>query len=186
MAKKRKSSNPARDAANVIVDALAPLEEAERQAAVNAALTLLNMASIGGVTARIVGSSQPPSATAESRTLGSGRAKSLVELVQEKAPASNPQFIAVFAYYRERHEGISRFSPASLKEYFAKAKQPKPQNYARDFREAVRNAWIHEDGEESYITSKGLESVESGFGGKRNPRGRLVKRKKKKPSKASA
>jgi hypothetical protein len=43
------------------------------------------------------------------------------------------------------------------------AKEPPPKNYPRDFNETVRRGWIHEDGTESYITSKGIEAVEAGF-----------------------
>lgn len=64
-------------------------------------------------------------------------------------------------------EGIQRFSREDLRGYFAKAKQPPPTNYDRDFVEAGKRGWIHEDGGESYVTSKGIESVESGFAGER-------------------
>jgi hypothetical protein len=47
------------------------------------------------------------------------------------------------------------------------AKEKPPRNYDRDFVEAVKKGWIHEDGAESYITSKGIEAVESGFAGER-------------------
>jgi hypothetical protein len=103
-----------------------------------------------------------------------------VELIDEKKPATNPQRIALFAYYRERSEGLTRFAKDDLKPYFAKAKQPSPQNYDRDFRHAVQNGWIFEDGADSYLTSKGLEAVEAGFEGKGAPRGSGAKRRTKK------
>ena len=46
---------------------------------------------------------------------------------------------------------------------FGKAKEPPPANYDRDFAAAVGEGWIHEDGAESYLTSKGLEAVEAGL-----------------------
>jgi hypothetical protein len=97
-----------------------------------------------------------------------------VELVQQKQPATNPQRIAVFAYFREKIEGLQRFAKDDLKVYFSKAKQPPPQNFDRDFRKAVAVGWIYEDGADSYLTSKGLEAVEAGFDGKGLPRGKAV------------
>src|SRR3972149_6603262 len=97
------------------------------------------------------------------------RPKSLVELIQEKNPTTHPQRIALFAYYREKYEGLSRFGRPDLEPYFAKAKLSPPGNYARDFVDAVKRGWIHEDGEESYLTSKGIEVVEAGFAGAERP-----------------
>jgi hypothetical protein len=97
----------------------------------------------------------------------SSRPISLVELINEKKPGTNAQHIALFAYYREKSEGISRFERDDLKPYFAKAKKPPPTNYDRDFVEAVRKGWIHEDRADSYLTSRGVEAVESGFEGER-------------------
>ncbi len=102
----------------------------------------------------------------------SSRPVGLTELVREKSPGTNAQRIVLFAYYREKHEGISRFSSDDLKEYFGKAREHPPQNYSRDFREAVKRGWIHEDDSDSYITSKGIEAVEAGFTGERRYRGR--------------
>ena len=97
----------------------------------------------------------------------SSRPISLVELVNDKKPGTNSQRIALFAYYREKSEGLSRFARDDLKPYFGKAKQPPASNYDRDFVEAVRKGWIHEDGADSYLTTKGVEAVESGFEGER-------------------
>jgi hypothetical protein len=94
---------------------------------------------------------------------GPARPTGLVEIVNEKNPSTNSERIAVFAYYREKVEGLSRFSRGDLKPYFAKAKLPPAGNYDRDFGDAARRGWIHEDGSESYLTSKGIEAIESGF-----------------------
>ena len=107
----------------------------------------------------------------------SGRAESprpvgLTELVREKSPGTNVQRIVLFAYYREKNEGSSRFSRDDLKEYFGRAREHPPKNYTRDFHEAVKKGWIHEDGSDSYITSKGVEAIEAGFTGERRYRGR--------------
>jgi hypothetical protein len=90
-----------------------------------------------------------------------------LEVIQQKTPATNPQRIAVFAYYREKVEGLSRFAKEDIRPYFAKAKQHPPKNFDRDYQQAVKQGWIYDDDAESYLTSKGLEAVEAGFGGKR-------------------
>jgi hypothetical protein len=100
-----------------------------------------------------------------------------VELVNEKRPGTNPQRLALFAYYREKSEGSSRFSRDALRPYFAKARIPPPSNFDRDFGESVKRGWIHEDGDESYLTSRGLEAVEAGFQGE--PKGARMPRKAK-------
>ncbi len=112
-----------------------------------------------------IGSTQAASlhhAPAETRTTSS-RPFSIRELMQDKNPGTNMERIALFAYYREKYEGTSRFSRGDLEKYFAKARENPPKNYDRDFNNTVLKGWIHEDGEESYITSKGLEAVESAF-----------------------
>ncbi|HMF45709.1 MAG TPA: hypothetical protein VKE29_03470 [Candidatus Udaeobacter sp.] len=100
-----------------------------------------------------------------------------VELIQQKQPTTNAQKIALFAYYREKVEGLARFSRGDLESYFAKAKQPPPGNYGRDFQQAVSLGWIYEDGADSYLTTKGLEAVEAGFAGKAQPRGAAIKKR---------
>ena len=109
----------------------------------------------------------------------------LVELVQERQPGTNAQRIAVFALYRERAEGRPRFSRHDLEGYFAEARIPPPANYDRDFNKAVEQGWIHEDGEQSYLTTKGIEAVEAGFGGRRaSPKSTSTKSTRKKPQTA--
>jgi hypothetical protein len=105
--------------------------------------------------------------------------------VQEKQPATNPQRLAVFAYFRERSEGLSRFAKDDLKSYFPKAKIPLPQNLDRDYGQAVKLGWIYDDGADSYLTSKGLEAVEAGFEGKGLPRGKAAPKKTRGKKKAS-
>lgn len=92
-----------------------------------------------------------------------GTPVSIVELVLEKSPSTNAQRIATFAYYREKYLGLSRFSRADLKTYFSKAKLSPGRNYDRDFGDAARKGWIHEDGTDSYLTTKGIEAIEKGF-----------------------
>lgn len=98
----------------------------------------------------------------------------------DKQPVTNAQRLALFAFYRERMENLPRFARNDLELYFAKAKEPKPGNFDRDFTNAVKEGWIHEDGSDSYLTSRGVEAVEAGFGGKGKPRGFAVKKSKAK------
>jgi hypothetical protein len=91
----------------------------------------------------------------------------LTELTNEKKPGTNPQRIALFAYYRDKIEGQPRFGRDDLRPYFAKAKIRPAANYDRDFVETVRKGWIHEEGSESYLTTKGIEAIESDFEGER-------------------
>ena len=86
------------------------------------------------------------------RAAATDRPKSIVELMQEKQPKSNPQKVALFAYYRERVEGLARFAKSDLKGYFASAKEKPAANYDRDFSHAVKLGWIHEDGADSSST----------------------------------
>jgi hypothetical protein len=123
---------------------------------------------------RLIAGSTQASQTATPATTGqpanlsmsATRPVSPVELIQQKQPSTNAQRVAVFAYHRERNEGKGRFSRADLRDYFAKARLVPPKNYDRDFMTAVELGYIYEDGADSYLTSKGMEAVEQGFGGK--------------------
>ena len=117
----------------------------------------------------------------------SARPLSIVELLQEKEPSTGAERIALFAYYREKYEGLNRFSRGDLQPCFAKAHLKPPANYNRDFVAAVKKGWLHEDNGESYITTKGIEAVEAGFPADRAP-GRTVKgtTRTKKPRSKSA
>lgn len=110
---------------------------------------------------------------------------SLVELLKEKSPVTNPQRIAVFAYYKEQYEGLEKFSKADILPMFAVAKLAKPANFDRDFSRAVSEGWIHEEGSESYLTSSGEGVVNDGFGGKAKARGRGASKSKKSKTKGN-
>lgn len=155
-------------AVRAILDTLERVPDGDRMRALSAVQALLGTGPMttGAIPVASAPVRQP--ATAPPRPL------SIVELMKDKNPATNTQKIALFAYYRERVEGLPRFSREDLKGYFAVAKEPPPGNYDRDFTAAVKQGWIHEDGSESYVTSRGLETVEAGFGGKGAPRGRNV------------
>jgi hypothetical protein len=168
------------DAVQLVYEALEPFDDQGRRRIVESAASLLGMR-LGGLapephaksaSTSIVGAPSMAS-TAASRPL------SPMELIQEKQPTTNAQKIALFAYYREKVEGLSRFSRDDLAGYFGKARQPPPGNFNRDFQAAVNLGWIYEDGDDSYLTTKGLETVEAGFAGKAQPRGRAVSGTKK-------
>jgi hypothetical protein len=147
--------------------ALKDLDTETRARVLQAALALLGT-DAAGLGSRLTSISQAERIVAESAKPQSARPLSLVEFVQDKNPGTNAQRIALFAYYRERYEGVSRFGREDLKNYFQKARLPPPGNYDRDFVTAVQAGWLHEDGNQSYITSRGLEAVESGFVGERS------------------
>jgi hypothetical protein len=111
----------------------------------------------------------------------SGRRVSLTELYKEKGPATHPQRLAVFAYFRHKHEGKQTFARADLKGYYAKVQATPPgSNFDREFKNAVKLAYFYEDGANSYLTDTGTMAVEAGFGGKREKRADAGKKRKPK------
>jgi len=156
------------EAVQAVYEALEPFDDTSRQRILISATSLLGghlTPPVAAVPQAVPQQSKAPQPVAGERPL------SPIELIQSKGAVTNVQKLAVFAYYRERVEGSSRFAKEDLLPYFAKAKQPPPGNYDRDFRQAVTAGWIYEDGADSYLTSKGLEAVEAGFGGKGQKRG---------------
>ena len=181
------------DAMQQVYAALEPFDDQARHRILESAMSLLGMRASGSAitAARTHGESLTPVHEPSQHTThpqppasGAPRPVSPIELIQQKGASTNPQKIAVFAYYREKIEGIHRFSRDDLGGYFAKAKERPPENYDRDFRKAVRLGWIYEDGTESYLTSKGLEAVEAGFANKGQPRGTAAKAPKARRGKA--
>jgi hypothetical protein len=167
-----KKRDPEFEALQSVHAALKPLAAEERTRVLTSVYALLGIRGPDPTPAAAPPSRPAAPSTADAPAAGipsrsQARPLSINELVQEKSPGTNAQRIALFAYYRDKHEGISRFTRDDLKAYFAKAKEQPPRNYDRDFVEAVKRGWIHEDGAESYVTSKGIEVVESGFAGER-------------------
>lgn len=166
------------DAAKVVLSALEPLQPDERERVLQAARALYGSGSLSpaaagptppGTRARsaIGPAALPAGIDPESGSLPSAepaaKRLSLVEFLGAANPATNPQRIAAFAYYREHVEGKTRFARGDLTQYFAASKQALPQNYDRDFTKAIRTGWIHEDGPNSYITGAGEEAVKGQF-----------------------
>jgi len=149
------------DAVHAALKGLSPADRAKVLAAVAALIDIPageKGTLSGGQQSRPVRKMSP-----EASLPASSRPVSLIELVQDKQPSTKPQFIALFAYYREKYESEPRFARGDLEGYFAKARQTPPSNFDRDFAETVRRGWIHEEGADSYVTSRGIEAVEGGF-----------------------
>jgi hypothetical protein len=182
-----KQSSPV-DAVRAIFEALEPLDEATRARAISSAMSLLGMEAAASLATPVQQRVPAGQATETDTALGVTprleRPKSLIELIQEKTPVTNPQRIALFAFYRERVQGLPRFSRRDLEGYFADARLPPPANYDRDFNTALQQGWIHEADDQSYITTKGIEAVEAGFAGKRTPTPRTGSRRR--PKKTAA
>lgn len=147
-------------AVQTVYKSLEPLKPDERERVLASVRALLGLAPSATVPAA-PSATRPPHA--EPPQTAVVRLKSLVELMQEKRPRSNPEKIALFAYYRERYERQPRFARGDLLGYFSKARESPPANFDRDFATGVKYGWIHEDGAESFLTSKGLEVVEARF-----------------------
>ena len=154
-----KSRDPSIVALEAVYAALKDLDAVERKKVISSVSTLLNIEGLPVQTQLI----QPPGKGERQPS----RPLSLVELIQDKKPGTNAQRIALFAYYREKYQNLPRFGRDDLKSYFATGKETPAANYDRDFVEAIRKGWIHEDGADSYLTSKGIEAIESGFEGER-------------------
>jgi hypothetical protein len=177
-----KKRDPHIVALEVVHAALKDLDPADRTRVLSSVLTLLEIEGLPVVGQGVQLSVQADRYIAPT----SGRPISLVELIQDKRPGTNAQRITLFAYYREKYENLPRFERDDLKPYFAKARQAPAANYDRDFVEAVKRGWIHEDGAESYLTSKGVEAIESGFEGERKyTKSRKVSPSPKRSSKRS-
>lgn len=167
-----KKRDPEIEALQAVHAALKPLSADERARVLASVYALLGITGPDLAPAAGPPSRPAPTPTADAPAINISprsqvRPLSINELVQEKSPGTNAQRIALFAYYRDKHEGNPRFTRDELKGYFAKAKEQPPRNYDRDFVEAVKRGWIHEDGADSYVTSKGIEALESGFAGER-------------------
>lgn len=162
-------SDPEITALQAVYLALKPLSADDRRKVLASVQALL-----GTVDAPIESRQMPSLATPSS----SARPLSLVELIKDKQPKTNIDLITLFAYFRDQFEGQQRFGRNDLRGYFSKAKQNPPSNFDRDFVEAVKRGWLHEDGADSYITSRGMEAIAAGFPSERKaPKGRKGSRR---------
>ena len=186
-----KSSEPEFAALQSLYQALKPLDDVARKRVLSSLFALLGITETSPNAAQQPPAAPQPGASAVSTLPGApalaARPLSLVELVQQKDPTTNAQRIALFAYYREKHENLPRFARADLERYFALARLSPSANFDRDFVETVKKGWIHEDGADSYLTSKGVEAVESGFAGERKytkPAGGAAKKRSAVPKRS--
>jgi hypothetical protein len=180
MASRRAAKDNLLTATQTVFKVLRDLEPDLQNRVLSSALSLLGISQPDLLQAgsKVAETARSPAPSSSSRP-----SVSPVELIRDKQPATNAQRIAIFAYYRDKHEGKPRFDRSDLKAYFANAKVAAPAYYDRDFNNAVKLGYIYEDGTDSYITSRGVEAVEEGFGGKGEPRGGAAKKKKKKKKK---
>lgn len=158
-----KGRDPIIVAVEAIYAALKDLDEPDRAKALSSVYPLLEL---GRTPIPNPAAPQPVAEVRHSASV-SLRPVSLTELINDKKPGTSAQRIALFAYYREKVEGQPRFGRDDPKPYFGTAKITPATNYDRDFVEAVRKGWIHEDGSDSYLTTKGVEAIETDFEGER-------------------
>jgi len=177
MTARRPATSNLLSANQAVLDALGPLGPADRQRVLASVMSLLGISPITAPS-----ENSDPSAPIDARPAPDSRPLSLGELFAQKQPVTNPQRLAVFAYYREKYERKPRFfARPDLRPYFAQVREKDPgTNYDREFKKALKLVYIHEDGTKSYLTSTGLSAVEVGFGGKARPRGKTANTSKRK------
>jgi hypothetical protein len=160
------------EALEAVHAALKPLNPEDRQRVLSSVRSLLEVTSPISEPQKLTSFADAPLASTDTKDTGlnASRKTSIRELIQDKKPGNHPEFITLFAYYREKYDNTPNFSRADLQQYYRLSREDAPGNYDRDFVTAVKNGWIHEEGEGSYITSKGIEAVESGFTSGRKPR----------------
>lgn len=142
--------------------ALKPLKPEERKRVLTSVHALLDVSSAAAAVEQVKNDSDA-APNVPSSTTSSTRPLAIQELILDRKPGSHPEFITLFAYYREKYQGQPRFAREDLRQYYTSSREEPPKNYDRDFVNAVKKGWIHEDSDNSYITSKGIEAVESGF-----------------------
>jgi hypothetical protein len=178
------TKDPAISALEAVHAALKPLDAPERQRVLASVYALLGIDEIQPQpkTPTLPLGGQPESRSKSAPSFPA-RPVAIRELIQEKNPTTHPEFITLFAYYREKHQNLPTFSRSTLATYYTMSRETPPGNFDRDFVKAVKRGWIHEDGDNSYITSKGLEVVESSFSDTNaKPAKKPPKHAKKKPS----
>ena len=179
--------DPTISAVEAVHNALKPLSPEDRQRVVASVNALLQIAPPTDTPSMPAG--QQRDAAVAAGPSGPSRPLAIRELIESKSPRTHAQFITLFAYYREKSQNLPTFSRGQLEQYYTMAREKPPTNYDRDFVETIKRGWIHEDGENSYITSKGIEAVESGFAddvrGKRKPHPAKKKAKSNKSAKRS-
>lgn len=155
-------SDKVMSAVNSVYNVLKPLKPEERRRVLASVRSLLDTSSEIPTEKTGYSAAGQSDALVGERT-ATARPVAIRELILDKHPHSHPEKITLFAYYREKYENQPNFSRQILKSYYASSHETPPRNFDRDFGHVVRRGWIHEEGENSYITTRGIEAVESGF-----------------------
>ena len=117
---------------------------------------------------------------------------SLASFVKSKGMESNYDFILCAVYYNLKRNGVQSFSSVTLKDLFAEAKRPAPQNLSRSLSELVKKGLIMEDGSAKNSTPKvyvltfdGEEAVEKMHPTDAKEKKTVSKPRKQRPKKES-
>src|SRR5437879_3621129 len=114
MPPKKEAQDPRIDAVQRVYEALLPLSDELRDRVISSVRALF-----GGVEPAGSGGLKPALALPRSAASSVGRPTSVVELIKDKGPKTNIDYIVLFAYYRDQVEGNARFSRNDLKDYWA-------------------------------------------------------------------
>lgn len=92
--------------------------------------------------------------------------ESLVEYLSRHSPRRNPDKILTVAGYTKEMLDKQFFHPNEIRNLFKDAGEMLPANFSRDFRWAIRSAWIAKDPSKKnnfYVTNTGLKVLREGF-----------------------
>ena len=105
-------------AVEIVHTALKPLKPEDRGRVLASVQALLQVSSATQVAA--------PRDDTSVRTGGlttPARPLAIRELIQDKHPKNHPQFITLFAYYREKYQNLSTFSRDMLEKYYTDSRE---------------------------------------------------------------
>jgi len=130
---------------------------------------------------------EPTAPLAQGRDAGNGesRKESLAEFYKRAGPKKYPEKLATIAAYMQKILGRNSFTSDDLRGQFRAVNEPAPANMPRDFKTAVGEGWIAEEHDQPgqyFITTSGMETVETGFsavGGRKASKPRHRKRSAK-------
>ncbi len=114
--------DPTIAAVETVHAALKALEPAERQRVLASVSALLE------ITGTLPSAASQPSTRTQPPTGAPARPVAIRELIQEKKPSTHPEFITLFAYYREKHQNLPTFSRNALAEYYGTSREKPPKN----------------------------------------------------------
>jgi hypothetical protein len=91
---------------------------------------------------------------------------SLREYLDDVKAVRKPDQIVTIGHFICEHEHAGDFGRDDIRSRFASAREPLPANFSRDFAWTVKNGWVaevHGKKDRYYVTSKGIQAVESHF-----------------------